>query len=199
VPWFDGDVAADVPPDDAGDAAQRIGDLLATLHVEAPSDAPHNPYRGVAVSTLRGRFEERLPDVAAMIDVAAVARRWETVTEADVWTGPATWIHGDLHTANVLVRDGEIHAVIDWGDLAAGDPACDLAIGWMLFDDDDDRDRFRRAAGRHLAVDDATWLRAQAWGLYFAVMYLAHSADSPRFERMGRSLLGRLLVEPDGH
>ena len=80
--------------------------------------------------------------------------------------------------------------MIDWGDITAGDPAVDFAIGWMLFDDQD-RATFRSAAGD---VDDATWQRAEAWALHFAVMYLLHSADSPRFERMGTDLLARLLT-----
>ena len=99
------------------------------------------------------------------------------------------WLHGDLHTANVIVHDGEISAIIDLGDVTAGDPAVDFAIGWMLFDDED-RSSLRTAAG---GVDDATWSRAEAWALHFAMMYLLHSADSERFERMGTSLLARLL------
>jgi aminoglycoside phosphotransferase (APT) family kinase protein len=99
------------------------------------------------------------------------------------------WLHGDLHTANVIVSDGSIVAVIDFGDLTAGDPAVDFAIGWMLFDDEQ-RVVFRSVAG---GVDDATWSRAQAWALYFGLMYLLHSADSPRFERMGTELLHRIV------
>ena len=64
-----------------------------------------------------------------------------------------------------------------------------LAIAWMLFEADA-RAEFRRSAG---AVDDATWARARAWALHFAVMYLVHSADSERFDRMGTTLLARLL------
>jgi hypothetical protein len=52
------------------------------------------------------------------------------------WAGPALWLHGDLHPANVLTADGTICGVIDFGDLFAGDPACDLAAAWILLPDD---------------------------------------------------------------
>ena len=89
------------------------------------------------------------------------------------------------------MSDGAISAVIDFGDITSGDPAVDLAIAWMLFETDA-RGEFRRSAG---AVDDATWARARAWALHFAVMYLLHSADSQRFERMGTGLLARVLAD----
>ena len=44
----------------------------------------------------------------------------------------AVWIHGDLHPGNLLVRDGRLSGVLDFGDVTAGDPATDLSVGWML-------------------------------------------------------------------
>ena len=104
------------------------------------------------------------------------------------WGGPPQWLHGDLHAANLLAADGALTAVIDFGDVTAGDPACDLAIAWQLFDAAS-REEFRRAAGD---VDEDTWGRAEAWALHFAVLYLLHSADSPRLRRMGTRALGAL-------
>ncbi len=193
APWFDGEVAADVALADATHEAERLGAFLAALHVVAPDGAPRNPYRGIPVAELPERFEPRLEQLGDVIDVDAVRRRFHQLIDVDEFDGPPQWVHGDLHTANVLVNGGSISAVIDWGDITAGDPACDFAIGWMLFDDRS-RDAFRLAAGAGLPVDDSTWQRAEAWALHFAVMYLAHSADSPRLERMGRSLLAAVLV-----
>ena len=196
-PWFDGDVAADVTLDDVRSDAERLGAFLAALHVTAPSDAPVNPYRGHPVAELRGRFEERVEQLGSLVDRAALVRRFGELLDVDAFDGWSPWIHGDLHSANVIVADGAISAVIDWGDITAGDPACDFAVGWMLFDDAD-RIAFRRAAGARTPLDDSMWQRAEAWALHFAVMYLAHSADSPRFERMGRSLLMALGIDhPD--
>ena len=191
-PWFDGDVAADVRLTAPAIEAERLGSFLAALHRAAPSDAPHNPYRARPVSGLRERFVARVEHLGDHHDRGALSALFDELLDVAEWSGSPVWVHGDLHTANVLVADGSISAIIDWGDITAGDPACDLAVGWMLFDDDH-RAVFRVAAGTHLPIDDATWQRARAWALYLAVMFLAHSADSERFARMGTSLLARLL------
>lgn len=193
-PWFDGDVAADVVLVDDTAEAERLGSFLAALHRPAPADAPLNRFRAQPVSELRDRFVPRVDQLGERVDRVAVLSLFDRLLDVPDWTNRAVWVHGDLHTANVLVVDGCVSAVIDWGDVTSGDPACDLAIGWMLFDDDD-RMVFRAAAGAHRAIDDATWQRGMAWALHFAVMYLAHSADSERFERMGTSLLGRLMPQ----
>jgi aminoglycoside phosphotransferase (APT) family kinase protein len=188
-PWFDGDVAADVRLDDPGREARRLGAFLAALHTPAPSDAPHNAARCGPVTEPRHRFEGAVDRLGALVDGPRVRARWEELVSVEEWDRDPVWLHGDLHTANVVVRDGAISAVIDLGDVTAGDPAVDFAIGWMLFDDED-RSSLRTAAG---GVDDATWSRAEAWALHFAMMYLEHSADSERFQRMGTSLLARVL------
>lgn len=189
--WFIGDVAADVAFADPMLEARRLGEFLAALHVEADGAAPLNAVRGNPVADLRDRFMPRLEQLGELVDARRVRAVFDELLDVEEWNGEPVWLHGDLHSANVVVADGSISAVIDWGDVTAGDTACDLAIGWMLFGDDD-RAVFRAAAG---AIDDATWRRAEAWALHFAVMYLAHSADSERFERMGRSLLAAVLSD----
>jgi aminoglycoside phosphotransferase (APT) family kinase protein len=188
-PWFDGDVAADVAPHDLTREAARLGAFLAALHVPAPPDAPHNAYRCGPATEPRPRFESALGRLGGLVDAPRVRARWEELVAVEPWTGDPVWLHGDLHTANVIVHGGEITAIIDLGDLTSGDPAVDFAIGWMLFDAGD-RARFRATAG---GVDDPTWSRAEAWALHFGLMYLLHSAESPRFERMGTELLDRIV------
>lgn len=192
--WFDGDLAADVGLTDPMLEAERLGSFLAALHTEAPADAPRNPYRGIPVRELCDRFADRLAVLAGREDRAAVASGFEALVDTPGWTDPPVWAHGDLHSANIVATAGSISAVIDWGDITAGDPACDLAVAWMLFDAPE-REVFRASAGARVPVDDDTWRRGRAWAFYFAVMYLAHSADSERFERMGNALLARLLAE----
>jgi aminoglycoside phosphotransferase (APT) family kinase protein len=107
------------------------------------------------------------------------------------WSGPPLWLHGDLHTANLLVDDGALSAVIDFGDITGGDPATDLAVAWMLFEPDD-RVTFRQACG---TSDDDTWRRARGWALHFALAYLAHSADNPLMAAIGRHTLDAVLAD----
>jgi aminoglycoside phosphotransferase (APT) family kinase protein len=189
VAWFDGDVAADVPLVDPISEARRLGRFVDALHVPAAVDAPVNPFRGQPLVELRPRVLDSIERIGGSIDAAAVTERLDRFTDVADWTGDPVWLHGDLHSANVLVRDGAICAVIDFGDVTSGDPAVDLAIGWMLFDEAA-LDVFRASAGD---VDDATWSRAQAWALHFALLYLLNSADNPRFGRMGTNLLERVV------
>jgi len=187
-PFMEGELAADVALADPLTEARRLGGFLRALHVPAPDAAPVNGFgRGQAVGRLSPRVAENL-DRLALPESDAIRQRWRDLTSVAEWDGPALWVHGDLHTANVLVRDGRLAAVIDFGDITAGDPAVDLAIAWMLFEPAE-RSVFRAAAGD---VDDATWTRAEAWALHFAIVYLANSADNPRIARMGHRLLAAL-------
>lgn len=200
--WIAGTVAADTPLSDPGREAHLLGRFVAALHRPAPPDAPMNPFRGHPVAQLTKRFEHNVAQLSG-IDADRVRDAWGTVSVADEWRGPPLWLHGDLHAANILVSDGRVSGVIDFGDITAGDPATDLAVAWMLFEEPA-RDRFRRSAdssdpdGAHSGDDDATWQRAAAWALHFAVMFLLHSADNPRLHRMGDSLLTRVLDDVGG-
>jgi aminoglycoside phosphotransferase (APT) family kinase protein len=147
-----------------------------------------NPFRGHPVGELTSRVDDNLARLG-LSRAGEVRERWRVLAAAPEWEGPALWLHGDLHVANLLVRDGRIAAVLDFGDITGGDPAVDLAVGWMLFEPAD-RATFRAAVGD---VDDATWARAEAWALHFAVVYLANSADNPRIARMGAALLTAVL------
>ncbi|QNP57539.1 aminoglycoside phosphotransferase family protein [Tessaracoccus defluvii] len=197
--WFDGEVAADVRLADPGHEAERLGRFVHALHRPAPAEAPANPFRGQPVAELVPRIRANLarlfpsptPSTSSGTYSAILALIDQLATTPE-WTGPPLWLHGDLHTANLVVADGAIAAVIDFGDLTSGDPAVDLAVAWMLFDGDD-RARFRGAAGGGTAVDDDTWARARLWELHFALLYLLHSADNERFARMGHRLLDAVL------
>jgi aminoglycoside phosphotransferase (APT) family kinase protein len=189
-PWIPGTIAAVTPFADPSREAQRLGAFMAALHATAPADAPPNPYRGHFV----GRNTDINVERAARLDWGdSMLERWGELVDVEPWPHEPTWIHGDLHGANLLVDDGEISGVIDFGDVCAGDPATDLSIAWSLFGERD-RDVFREAASRgEHAVDDATWQRAEAWALHFAVVYTLHSADNPTMGAIGDHLRRTLL------
>jgi aminoglycoside phosphotransferase (APT) family kinase protein len=200
TPWFDGVVAAETTFADSTREARRLGAFMSALHVAAPPDAPSNPFRDGFIGDRTERYSEALDRVAGVLDeivpsgAARARQRWAALIATRRFAEPPTWVAGDVHAANLVVADGAISAVIDFGDLCAGDPAVDLAVGWMLFDEGD-RAVFREAAAQgSVAVDDPMWRRAEAWALYFAVVYLANSADDERLARMGRSLAGTLLT-----
>ncbi|GAA5023920.1 hypothetical protein GCM10025734_81720 [Kitasatospora paranensis] len=167
--------------DDLGPAATALGGFLAALHTPAPSGAPANPYRGIP---LPGRADGVLRGLAHVADPgrrAAALRVWERASAAPARDGPPLWLHGDLHPANILVDHGRISAVIDFGDITAGDPATDLSVAWMLFPAEG-RAALRQAYGR---ADEATWERARGWALALSVAFLTHSADNPLMAAIG--------------
>ena len=113
------------------------------------------------------------------------------------WVGPPLWIHGDLHPGNLLIREGELCAVIDFGDLTAGDPATDLSVAWMLLPAAA-WPAFRASA--RLAdnpIDDATWRRARGWAIALGLAYLASSSDDERLDALGRATIDAALCDTD--
>lgn len=189
--WFEGATAADAPPDPQP-AARDLGAFVAALHAPAPGDAPVNELRGGALAGRSAVLEERLALLGDAVDAKAVRARWRAALAAPYDPGLRVWLHGDLHPANLVVRDGRLAAVLDLGDLTGGDPATDLAAAWMLFDADV-RPIFREAAG---ATDDATWRRARGWALSHAIACLASSADNPRMRGVGARTLAHVLADP---
>jgi aminoglycoside phosphotransferase (APT) family kinase protein len=192
-PWLDGEVAADEPMDDLVAAAATLGDFLVALHQPGPDDAPENPYRGVPLAGRAASTEQRIEQMAETVDGPAVRACWNEALRVPQWSGPPLWLHGDLHPANLLVHGGHLAAVIDFGDLTAGDPATDLSVAWMLFPAEV-RPTFRTAAGD---PDDATWERARGWALSLGLAYLASSADNPTLERVGRETIAAAIHSTD--
>ena len=96
---------------------------------------------------------------------------WEEALRSR-WEGADVWFHGDVAVGNLLVREGRLSAVIDFGTSGVGDPACDLVIAWTYLDTGA-RKVFREAVG----LDEATWARARGWALWKALIGLGESPD----------------------
>ena len=108
-----------------------------------------------------------------MIDADAVTTAWEADLQAPAWRRPPVWFHGDLLPGNLLVERGRLSAVIDFGGLGVGDPACDLMIAWGLFSGES-RNVFRAS----LTVDDATWARGRGHALSQALIFIPYYLDT---------------------
>jgi aminoglycoside phosphotransferase (APT) family kinase protein len=129
-----------------------------------------------------------------------VLRGWDAALAAPGYDGPPPWLHGDLHPANILVNDGQVSGVIDFGDITAGDPASDLAVAWMLLPPGCHASFWSayQAAGGGGRVNDALRARARGWALHFAIMFLAHSDDNPVLLEAGRRTLRTVLENQRG-
>jgi aminoglycoside phosphotransferase (APT) family kinase protein len=158
VRWRPGRTA-DVEVYDEPALARDLTAFLAALHVPAPPGAPRNLVRGVPLAAREERFAR---SVRSHPEAAALRRELAGLARVPGRTGPDLWVHGDLHARNVVVDAGRVTAVIDFGDLHAGDPAIDLAWTWLLLPA-----RLRRqvAADLTAGLGPGTWERARGWAL----------------------------------
>ncbi|MFG1912701.1 aminoglycoside phosphotransferase family protein [Kribbella sp. NPDC048928] len=191
--WVSGE-PADRTPISSELAAGTLAAFLYALHTEAPADAPTTPGRG---DGLRGHTKgfENWADEFAIED--AVREVWADGVAAPEYAGPPVWLHSDLHPANVVVADGTLAGVIDFGDLSNGDPATDLSAAWLLLPDGG-ADRFFEA----YPVDGPTWRRSRAWAAARALSLIAIGTagekglrgGKPTWLPAGRAALRRVLT-----
>ena len=186
VPWFEGADAAVAPLRDPAVAARRLGTFFRQLHVPAPEHAPSNPFRGGRIADFSHRLDHHLSALGDAVDGPRCRELFEWAAAAPPASAPV-WLHGDLHARNVVVHEGSLAAVIDWGDLCSGDRATDLAGAFMLVPDH--IGIVAEAAGS----DEASWVRARGWATLFALVYLANSADEPVMASIGNRLLAALV------
>ncbi len=187
-PWIEGTDGLSQPMHDEVSEATRLGDFLQTLHTPAPADAPKNPHRGMPLVERDERTRAAIATInPTLIDRQRLTERWEQACAASPHDGPPVWLHGDLHPANVVLHEGELAAIIDFGDITSGDPACDLAIAHTLF-----TDTGRTALHHALDVDDACWLRAEGWALSLCLAYQANPDGHPDLAQRGIEVLQRL-------
>lgn len=176
--WLEGDNALDVPFADPHDAARRLGGFVAAMQgVDAtggPAPGAHNFYRGVPLAE---RDESARAGIAALretYDSRVLTAIWEEALAAPPYDGPPVWVHADLQAGNLLVSEGRLTAVIDFGGLGVGDPACDVMTAWTLLTAET-RETFRDALP---PVDEATWTRARGWALSVGVIALPYYRDT---------------------
>lgn len=180
VPYLPGRSVGDAMLDAEG--ARVLGAFVRGLHVPSPDGAPRNPLRGVPLVDRQGRFDTAIVALADRIDTVRIREVWARCVAAPPWQGPPVWLHGDLHPFNVLWDGRALCGVIDFGDLAAGDPAVDLAIAFMCFADAE-RQVFLDASG----ADPATILRGRGWAIALGSLFAA--SEDPVLAPLGMRAL----------
>ncbi|MEQ8299913.1 MAG: aminoglycoside phosphotransferase family protein [Hyphomonas sp.] len=188
LPWIQGE-SADLAPPDASEAPV-LANFLRAVHQPAPADAPQNPVRDCPLSAKQADTERRMETLRRDTDAItpSIESIWARALAAPIDL-PRTWIAGDVHARNVLVRNGKLAAFIDWGDICAGDAATDLASIWSLLD----AAPARQAATKAYGMSQATVARAMGWAVFYGVILLETGRmDTPRHAVMGEAILRRL-------
>ena len=170
--------------------ADGVAGFLTALQQIDPAGAPPARSRARPLAAHDSATRAALSHLQDEIDVGAAAAAWDRALAASAWERSPVWVHGDVLAGNLLVRDGRLGAVLDWGSLCAGDPACDLMIAWSLLAPV--RDEFHDA----IDVDDATWERGRGWALSQAVIALPYYRHTnPPMAAHARVAIAAVLAE----
>jgi aminoglycoside phosphotransferase (APT) family kinase protein len=195
--WLPGSDATVEPVADEHRIARDLAGFLAALQeldtTGGPTPGAHNFGRGEPVSLRDAHTQAAIASLGPDIDLESAARAWRAAVSAPAWSSPPVWIHGDLDRRNLVVVEGRLGAVVDWGCLGVGDPACDVAVAWKVLTAAT-RDVFRDA----LSIDEATWARARGWVLSQAVGALSYYTPetNPALVSEARRWLDEVLAGP---
>ena len=188
--WLAGDTFSRERIDDECRAAEALAQFVATLRCIDPSGAPRSS-RDRPLPEKDAATRAAIASSRGAIDTDAVIAAWNASLRAPVWEGNPVWVHGDLLPPNLLVRNGRLRAVIDFGSVGVGDPAVDVIPAWSVFGTDG-RAAFRAA----LDVDDATWARGRGLALHQALLIIPYySKTNPAFVTMAVRTLDQVLAD----
>ena len=176
--WLPGASAATAQVDDPLRLAEALADFLQALQAIDVRQAPHDPQqsRGGSLHRWQPQVNEALARLEHKVDTRAAASLWQQALDAPL-NAPPVLFHGDVSAGNLLIENGQLCAVIDFGGMSVGDPACDMAIAWTYFDADQ-----RAVFRRKLAVDEHIWARGKGWALWKGLILLAGLIKSNEVE-----------------
>lgn len=201
VPWLDGVNVTGahlggVDNVDWQQLAHDVAGFLVALQSLDATDAPAKVggSRGSPLADCDTWVRDWTRRAGDRVDGPAVLAAWEESLAAPVWDGPPVWLHADIHEGNLLVRDGRVSAVIDWGGLGVGDPAAELNAAWGFLPPSA-ISTYRKALG----LDDAAWLRGRGWALVPSISGLVYyETTAPQMSRLSLATVNRIVAAATG-
>lgn len=136
----------------------------------APPAGEHNFFRGAHLSVYNEQVMTALQKLSDILPTYKIRKIWENAVLTK-WEKPPVWLHGDIAPGNLLVEDGRLCGIIDFGIMGIGDPACDYAMAWTFFDSQS-RKYFLQG------LDAGTVDRARGWALWKALITYRSSQTS---------------------
>lgn len=178
--WLEGETVASAYLSghltDLCDVAKSLAQFLSALQRIDSTGGPLPVWRGGSLSIYDAEMRQAIVVLKDKIDVAVATEIWEAAL-ATSWHRAPVWVHGDISAGNMLVQNGRLSAVIDFGGVVVGDPACDLVIAWTLFEGES-----RALFHSLLPLDAETWARGRAWTLWKALITVAGPTSPNNFE-----------------
>jgi aminoglycoside phosphotransferase (APT) family kinase protein len=192
--WLEGENATPERIADLSQFAISLAEFLLVLQqIDASDGLPageHNFFRGGSLMSYDAETRETIEELAGEVDTNAATRVWQAALESS-WQGAPVWVHGDVASGNLLVKNGHLSAVIDFGCSGVGDPACDLVMAWTFFTGES-REAFKATLG----LDAATWARVRGWALWKALITLAeHMEGNPEKSAEARRVIAEVLAD----
>ena len=197
--WLDGENATVERIADPRQAALDLARFITALQrIDAaggPAPGPDNSYRGEPLAMRDTHTRAAIMAVQGMFAADELNAVWDAAVAAPAWHGPPVWLHGDLQSGNLLAVQGRLSAVIDFGCLGVGDPACDVMTAWLYLPAET-RDLFRGA----LPIDDATWVRGRGWALSVSLIALPYyQTTNPVLAGIARRAIHEALADFNAH
>ncbi|MFM2389087.1 MAG: hypothetical protein RLZZ437_642, partial [Pseudomonadota bacterium] len=189
--WIEGETVT-APSHDVRLARAVAGFLRAIWAMDTaggPAPGAHNFERGGRLAVYDAEARAGIAALTGRLDAERALALWERALRS-AWQGPDVWVHGDMAAGNMLLRDGELAAIIDFGGLAVGDPACDLVVARTLFEGD-----ARAAFVDATQMDAATWNRARGWALWKAVIVAAGLQTDAAIAAQTQKVIAALLAD----
>ena len=178
--WIKGETAAMSKLANSCEFARDLAQFLMALHKIDAKDGPlpgkDNFYRGGSLEVYDEETKKAIFALKGKIDEHSAAQIWDAGVKTS-WSAKPLWVHGDISSGNLLVKESKLHAVIDFGMLCIGDPACDLSITWTYLEG-----KAREVFKQCFSFCEDTWARARAWTLWKALIIAAGFVKSNSIE-----------------